>query len=146
MGMLAVPTVGIHNSVWVRQTVRKPRFSFICEVNIVLRFRLNELIAECNQSRAAGERLHMQSVADAIEVPRSTLAGLTTLHREPTTNTATLEALSRFFQLNHPDFNIANLFEFDPSLPETTEIKVDILYPERAAKKAEARRQRGGQA
>lgn len=108
----------------------------------MIRFRINELLAECNAAREEEDRLHMQSVADAIGVPRSTLAGLTTRNREPVTNTATLEALFRFFQLHHPRFKPAMLFEFDPPLEETVETRVDRLYQQRAEKSRRSRRRR----
>jgi hypothetical protein len=136
--VLATPTVVHANIVQPQEMLARP--TLLGPGDFMLRFRLNELITECNQRRNTEDRLHMQSLADAVSVPRSTLAGLTTLNREPTTNTATLEALCRFFQLHHPDFQVVDLFEFHPPLPESTDLEVDILYPERAAKREEARR------
>jgi hypothetical protein len=104
------------------------------------RYRLKELIAECNQNLAPEDRWNMQKLADTIGVQRSTLAGMSTFNRKPTTNTATQEALFRFFQLHHHDFHIADLFEFQPPLSETTDVEVDVLYPERAARREEGRR------
>ena len=101
---------------------------------VVLRFRINELIEECNRNRPAEERLHMEMVAEAINVPRSTLAGLTTLTREPVTNSATIEALARFFKQHLPNFDVSMLFEFNPPLEDATEVRVDRLYPRRTAK------------
>ncbi|QDT90156.1 hypothetical protein Pan161_18060 [Gimesia algae] len=76
----------------------------------------------------------MQTVADAVGAARSTLANLTTLNREPVTNTALVECLCRFFATHHPEFELSMLIEFTPSLPETTTTHIDALYPERAAK------------
>lgn len=76
----------------------------------------------------------MQVIADAIGVKRSTLAGLNTLTKEPVTNSATIEALARFFKRQLPDFEVSMLFEFTPPLQEATEVRVDLLYPQRAAK------------
>jgi len=100
----------------------------------VIRFRLNELIAECNESGENEERIHMQTVADAVGVARSTLANLTTTNREPVTNTAVVECLCRFFYLHHPAFEPQLLFEFYPFLDETTTTHIDELYPQRAAR------------
>ena len=100
----------------------------------MLRFRINELIEQCNRDRMADDRLHMEMVAEAINVPRSTLAGLTTLTREPVTNSATIEALARFFRRHLPDFDVSMLFEFTPPLEDATEVRVDRLYPRRTAK------------
>lgn len=108
----------------------------------LMRFLINELIVQCNELHPEGERMHMERVAQAIGVPRSTLAGLTTLTREPVTNTATFEALCRFFRRHLPEFQPAMLIEFDPPLGEQTETRVDLLYPRRAAKGAAYRRER----
>jgi hypothetical protein len=108
----------------------------------MIRFRIKELLEECNRAMPGTNRLHMQVLSDEIGVPRSTLAGLTTLTREPVTNTATIEALSRFFHLHRPDFKLEMLFEFDPPLGETTVTNVDELYPIRTAKGRDYRRQR----
>jgi hypothetical protein len=99
----------------------------------MIRFRLNELIAECNATGSA-QRLHMQTVADAVGAARSTLANLTTLNREPVTNTALVECLCRFFATRHSDFEPSMLFEFTPRLAETTTTHIDELYPERASR------------
>jgi len=100
----------------------------------VIRFRLNELIAEYNQNSQASDRIHMQTVADAVGAARSTLANLTTLNREPVTNTALVECLCRFFATHLPNFEPSMLFEFTPSLEETTTTHIDELYPLRAEK------------
>lgn len=100
----------------------------------MIRFRINELIAECNESSQGGERIHMQIVADAIGVARSTLANLTRGTREPVTNTALVECLCRFFFLRHPDFEPSLLLEFTPRLEDTTSTHIDELYPQRAAR------------
>lgn len=83
-----------------------------------------------------------RDVADAIGVDRSTLAGLTTRTREPVTNTATLEALFRFFQRYHPNFELPMMFEFEPPLEQTEETRVDRLYPLRAQRSRQSRRGR----
>jgi hypothetical protein len=108
----------------------------------VIRFRINELIEECNRTRPAEDRLHMQILADAIGMSRSTLAGLTTLTREPVTNTAAVEAITRFFKRQLPGFEVSMLFEFTPPLEDTTEVRVDRLYPQRTAKGQAYRRRR----
>src|SRR5688572_4156403 len=100
----------------------------------VLRFQINELLERCNRGRTADARLHMDSIAEAINVPRSTLAGLTTLTREPVTNSATLEALARYFKQHLPDFDVSMLLEFSPPLGDPSEVRVDRLYPRRTAK------------
>lgn len=100
----------------------------------MIRFRINELLTECNEGRESADKLHMQSIADALGVPRSTLAGLTTGNREATTNTAYLEGLVRFFHLHHPAFEPSMLLEFRPPLGETPLLRIDDLYPMRAAK------------
>lgn len=84
----------------------------------------------------------MQELADAIGVARSTLAGLTTLTREPVTNTATVEALCRFFHANYPDFQPTMLLEFDPPLGQPTPIHMDDLYPLRAVRGRQPRQRR----
>jgi hypothetical protein len=78
----------------------------------------------------------MESVANAIGVPRSTLAVMTTfrLSRKPVTNTANLEAVCRFFCQRLSDFRLEDLVEFSPPLEGTVTTKVDELYPERAAR------------
>jgi hypothetical protein len=76
----------------------------------------------------------MQTVADAVGAARSTLANLTTLNREPVTNTALVECLCRYFSAQHPDFEPSMLFEFTPSLEIRTTTHIDKLYPERAAR------------
>jgi hypothetical protein len=108
----------------------------------VIRFRINELLTECNAGQPPDQHIHMQELADAIGVARSTLAGLTTVTREPVTNTATLEVLIRFFQTHHPEFEPAMLLEFSPPLEETREVHLDALYPLRAARGREPRRRR----
>lgn len=100
----------------------------------MIRFRINELIAECNESGQNEERIHMQVVADAIGVARSTLANLTRGTREPVTNSALVECLCRYFFVRHPEFEPSMLFEFSPSLEETTSTHIDELYPQRAAR------------
>lgn len=134
--MLTVPTVGTADTSLsnVGSADNRKRKKF------VLRLRINELIDECNRLRGADNRLHMEMVAAAINVPRSTLAGLTTLTREPVTNSATIEALARFFKRELPAFDVSMLFEFTPPLDQATEVRVDRLYPRRAAK-GEAYRQ-----
>ena len=109
----------------------------------VIRFRIKELLEECNRALPDDEEhWHMQLLADEIGISRSTLAGLTTLTREPVTNTATIEALCRFFHMNHPRFRVQMLFEFAPSLDQTTTTQVDELYPRRAEKGRQYRRRR----
>jgi hypothetical protein len=108
----------------------------------VIRFRINELLSECNAGRPREQHLHMQEVAEAIGAARSTLAGLTTLTREPVTNTATLEALCRFFQEHHPGFEPIMLMEFDPPLGDPAPVHMDELYPLRAARGRQPRQRR----
>ena len=74
----------------------------------------------------------MQTVADAIGVPRSTLAVMSTAHRKPVTNTANLEAVARFFKQKLPDFRFEDLIEFIPPIDQSLTVVVDELYPERA--------------
>jgi hypothetical protein len=101
----------------------------------MIRFRINDLIAECNRNiDPNAEHFTTQSVADAIGVPRPSLARLTKLRWEPVTNSATIEALCRFFQRHHPDFELSMLFEFHPPLAQTEEVDIDHLYPQRAEK------------
>lgn len=106
----------------------------------MIRFLLNDLFNQVNEGRPAEERIHMQVLADAIGVPRSTLAGLASGRRETVTNTATLEAIARFFSRYIPDFNVSMLLEFDPLLANTQEVRVDLLYPLRTRKGVEYRR------
>lgn len=120
-----------------QRIVRKgniPKLGIFLRRYFLIRFRINELIAECNESAPDGERIHMQVVADAVGVNRSTLANLTRLTREPVTNTALVECLCRYFLLRHPNFELPMLFEFTPSLEETTSTHIDELYPQRAAR------------
>jgi hypothetical protein len=88
----------------------------------------------------------MQDIADAIDVPRGTLAGLTTYNRRPVTNSAYLEALIRYF---HTRLGFGNrwpeLLEFEPTLEQTQTVIVDELYPERAARRPTDRRGRRGE-
>jgi hypothetical protein len=107
----------------------------------VIRFRIGDLIDEWNGRHPDEPPLHMQLVADAIGVSRSTLAGLTTLTREPVTNTAVVECLARFFRQRFPDFEVGSLFEFSPPLGQRASVNIRTLYPHRAAK-AEEYRQR----
>ena len=117
-----------------------------------MRFRIPELIRRCNLRLPPGERLTIDVLAETINVPRSTLAGLTTWSREPVTNTATLECLIRFFHKRIDGFQIAMLLEFEPELGATDEERQDRLYPKRAARSREqtranqprGRRGRGG--
>jgi hypothetical protein len=106
----------------------------------MLRLRLNELIAECNEGLPPEQQISMQNLADAIGVPRSTLAGLTNFsRRRPVTNTAYLEALCRFFSLRlrgrrRRRFDWTDLLEFNPPLEVPGTVVVDELYPERVAR------------
>lgn len=112
----------------------------------MIRFRINELIEDWNRQHPA-EELHMQVVADAIGVSRSTLAGLTTLTREPVTNTAVVECLARFFRQRLPDFSLNMLFEFSPPLEQRSTVDIRRLYRQRAAKADDYReRQRRNEA
>jgi transcriptional regulator with XRE-family HTH domain len=106
----------------------------------VILFKLNHLFDLANRNRPAEERIHMQVLADAIGVPRSTLAGLASGRRETVTNTATLEGIARFFSRYIPDFNVSMLLEFEPILANTQEVRVDLLYPLRTRKGVEYRR------
>ena len=108
----------------------------------MLRFRINELLAECNEGKPREEHVYMPHLAEAIGAARSTLAGLTTLTREPVTNTATFEALCRFFHRHHRNFQPGMLIEFVPPLGATEEIHVDQLYPLRANRGDAPRRRR----
>lgn len=108
----------------------------------VIRFRINELLSECNARRPREQPVHMEDLAEAIGVARSTLAGLTTLTREPVTNTATLEALCRFFQERLPNFELGMLLDFDPPLAQTHTVHIDELYPLRAARGGRPRQRR----
>lgn len=117
----------------------------------MLRFRITELLRRCNLREPAAEKLTLDSLAEAIGVPRSTLAGLTTWSREPVTNTATLECLIRFFHQRIDGFELSMLLEFEPELGATTEVRQDRLYPKRAARSQgeqpatpQPRRRRGG--
>jgi hypothetical protein len=82
----------------------------------------------------------METVANAIGVPRSTLAVMSTFTRKPVTNTANFEAVCRFFRQRLPDFRVEDLVEFSPQLDAPGTTIVDELYPERAAR---SRRRRG---
>jgi DNA-binding Xre family transcriptional regulator len=103
-------------------------FSVVFRGAIVLRFRINELIEQWNAQNPDGAHITMRDVAQAIGVPRSTLAVLTTFNRRPVTNTAHLEALCRFFRLQ----DWRDLLEFSPPIERTETVVVDELYPERA--------------
>lgn len=107
----------------------------------MLRFRIGDLIDEWNDLHPDEPPLHMQVVADEIGVSRSTLAGLTTLTREPVTNTAVVECLARFFKQRFPDFEVGLLFEFSPPLGNRSSVNIRTLYRKRAAKADEYREQ-----
>lgn len=99
----------------------------------MIRFRLNELMDLCNRNLPPEQHLHMQVLADAIQIPRGTLSGLTSWDRdrEPVTTTATLEALFRFFrQRLGENFHMEDFFEFSPDL-HVAEVSVLRLYPKR---------------
>jgi DNA-binding Xre family transcriptional regulator len=106
----------------------------------MIRFRIRELIVRYNEGRPREERIKMETVADAIGVPRSTLAVMSTFNRKPVTNTANLEAVCRFFCQRIPDFRMEDLVEFSPALGEEATTKVDELYPERAARSPRPRK------
>ena len=112
----------------------------------MLRLRINELLAEYNRDRPREQRVRMRDIADAIGVPRGTLAGLTSYNRKPVTNSAYLEALIRYFRtrLGFGD-RWPDLFEFEPALEQTETVVVDELYPERAARRPRGRRDRRGE-
>lgn len=119
----------------------------------VVRFRLNELMERCNRGLPPEQHLHMQVLADAIQVPRGTLSGLTSWDRdrEPVTTTATLEALFRFFRQRLGEhFHMEELFERTPDL-DPAEVSVLRLYPKRTdlspklRERAGNRRRRGGE-
>ena len=80
----------------------------------------------------------MDILADALGVPRSTLAVMSTFNRKPVTNTAHLEAVCRFFRQRLPDFRMEDLVEFSPPIGEAVTTKVAELYPERAEKSRRA--------
>ena len=105
----------------------------------MLRFKITELLRRCNLQHPTGDRMTLDTLAQAIGVPRSTLAGLTTWGREPVTNTATLECLIRFFHQRIQGFEIRMLLDFEPELGATNEVKQDELYPKRAARTEERR-------
>lgn len=107
----------------------------------MLRFRIGDLIDEWNRLHPDESPLHMQVVADAVGVSRSTLAGLTTLTREPVTNTAVVECLARFFKQRFPDFEVGMLFEFSPPLGQSSAVNLRTLYQKRAAKADDYREQ-----
>lgn len=112
----------------------------------MLRLRINELLAEYNRDRPREERIRMQDIANAVDVPRGTLSGLTTYNRRPVTNSAYLEALIRYFSVQLGFGNRwPELFEFEPVLDQTETVIVDELYPERAARTPTGRRARGGE-
>lgn len=108
----------------------------------MLRFRINELLAECNEGKPREEHVYMPHLAEAVGAARSTLAGLTTLTYEPVTNTATFEALCRFFHQHHPNFQPTMLIEFVPPLGATNETHVGRLYPRRATRGGQPRQRR----
>lgn len=97
----------------------------------MLRLRITDLLDRNNQGRPREEWLTIQDVAEAVGVPRGTLAPLNSFNRAPVTNTAYLEALIRFFRRLLPDFEPGDLFEFDPPLDLTITVRVDELYPNR---------------
>lgn len=98
----------------------------------MIRFRLNELINKCNEE-FPNEILSMSILANEIGSHRSTLANLTTVSREPVTNTALVEALARYFSMRLPDFSLDQLIEFTPSLSNSITCKIEDLYPRRAS-------------
>jgi hypothetical protein len=105
----------------------------------VLRFKIHELLVECNVGRTRSEHLGLKDLATTTGIARSTLAGLTTLTREPVTNSANIEAICRFFQIHHPSFDPGMLFEFTPPLSDNLSPKVDDLYPRRASLRPQPR-------
>jgi len=97
----------------------------------MLRLKITDLLDRYNHGRPREERLTIQDVADAVNIPRGTLAPLNSFNRAPVTNTAYAEALIRYFRRLLPDFELADLFDFDPPLDRTTTVRVDELYPNR---------------
>lgn len=98
----------------------------------MLRFRLNELIAECREQSPELSNLTIAILADEIGSNRSTLANLTTLAREPVTNTALFESLVRYFKVRLPNFEMEMLLEFDPPLTRDNPFRIDDIYPTRS--------------
>jgi len=109
----------------------------------MLRLRITDLLDRHNQERPREEWLTIQDVADAIGVPRGTLAPLNSFNRAPVTNTAYLEALIRYFRQLLPGLEPGELFEFDPPLDQTTTVNVDELYPNRKGQPRENTREDG---
>lgn len=109
-----------------------------------MRFRIRELLAAYNDGRPRAERIKMETVADAIGVPRSTLAVMSTFNRQPVTNTANFEAVCRFFRQRVPDFRLEDLVQFSPPLDDATTTRVAELYPERAARTIRRQGTNGG--
>ncbi len=112
-----MPTVCSGNISIVGQRVVNDNFSAFSQFSrkwLHVRFRIRELIVRYNEGRPREERIKMETVADAIGVPRSTLAVMSTFNRKPVTNTANLEAVCRFFCQRIPDFRMEDLVEFFP--------------------------------
>lgn len=97
----------------------------------MLRLKITELLDRYNRVRPREERLTIQDVADAVGIPRGTLAPLNSFNRAPVTNTAYLEALIRHFRHLLPGLEPGDLFDFDPPLDRATTARVDELYPHR---------------
>ena len=112
-----------------------------------MRLRIRELLDELNANLPRAQRIRIEDVAAAVGVPRGTLSRLTTFTSKPVTNTATLEALYRYFSSRFCDargdrgFRWEELVEIDPPAGGSIVVRVDDLYPERAARRQRRRDQ-----
>lgn len=90
----------------------------------MLHFRLRELLAE--KERQLGRRIPLREVAEETGVSVQVLSSLNSPNREIVTNTATLEAICRFFGCSAD-----SLLIFDPPCGVEESHHVDDLYPNR---------------
>lgn len=94
-----------------------------------MRLRIQDLIVEINRANPQETPLHIRDVAAALGLARTTLANVTTFTGQRATNTRIVEALIRYFSARIPQFDIKDLFDFDPPIGREAGYTAAVLYP-----------------
>jgi hypothetical protein len=103
-----------------------------------MRLRIQDLIVEINRDNPHATPLHIRDVAAELGLARTTLANVTTFTGQRATNTRIVEALIRYFSARIPQFDIKNLFDFEPPIGREAGFTAGILYPVAAQGEGEA--------
>ena len=94
-----------------------------------MRLKIQDLINQINLGNPGATPLHIRDVAAELGLARTTLANVTTFTGQRATNTRIVEGLIRYFSARIPEFDIKDLFDFEPPIGREAGYTAGILYP-----------------